>query len=230
MCGRFAQVFKRDQLTDLELELQLGFKIPEIPKNYNVAPTHTVGAFVSSSKGRYLGFFRWGLIPSWMKELPKSAIFNARRESLELKPSFRGALSRRRCVIPAMGFYEFRKGDKQPFFIHYADEKPMLMAGIYDAWYAADGSYIPSLALITMEANPQMQALHHRMPVLFDLEAANTWLEYKTNDKVKMQALIQDSGLMPLNIYEVDSYVNKVQNNGPKCVQAKQTGNKNEEI
>ncbi len=223
MCGRFAQVIKHDQLFKLEKELRLSHSGQVIAENYNVAPSHIVGAFVSSDKARYLGFFRWGLIPSWMKELPKSTIFNARRESLDEKPSFRGALVRRRCVVPALGFYEFRKSDKQPFFIHYADEKPMLLAGIYDAWYGADGSFIPSLALITMEANQQMQALHHRMPVLLDIEAANTWLDYQAQDKLKMQQIIQDSAQMALDIYELSSYVNSVHNSGPRCIEAKQS-------
>lgn len=219
MCGRFAQVIKRDKLAKLERELKLGHKIPELVENYNVAPTHTVGAFVEQAQGRYLGFFRWGLIPSWMRELPQSAIINARRESLAEKPSFRGALVRRRCVIPALGFYEFEKGSKQPYFIHYADDSPMLMAGIYDAWSGADGSFVPSLAIITMDANLQMSSLHHRMPVLLDPEAANIWLDSKIEDTSRMQLLIQNSGQMPLNIYKVDRYVNSVRNTGPKCVE-----------
>lgn len=219
MCGRFAQVIKRDKLAKLERELKLGHKIPELVENYNVAPTHTVVAFVEQAQGRYLGFFRWGLIPSWMRELPQSAIINARRESLAGKPSFRGALVRRRCVIPALGFYEFEKGSKQPYFIHYADDSPMLMAGIYDAWSGADGSFVPSLAIITMEANHQMSALHHRMPVLLDPEAANIWLDSKIEDTSRMQLLIHNSGQMPLNIYKVDRYVNSVRNTGPKCVE-----------
>ena len=219
MCGRFAQVIKRDKLAKLERELKLGHKIPELVENYNVAPTHTVVAFVEQAQGRYLGFFRWGLIPSWMRELPQSAIINARRESLAGKPSFRGALVRRRCVIPALGFYEFEKGSKQPYFIHYADDSPMLMAGIYDAWSGADGSFVPSLAIITMDANLQMSALHHRMPVLLDPEAANIWLDSKIEDTSRMQLLIQNSGQMPLSIYKVDRYVNSVRNTGPKCVE-----------
>lgn len=219
MCGRFAQVIKRDKLAKLERELKLGHKIPELAENYNVAPTHTVGAFVDSKQGRYLGFFRWGLIPSWMKQLPQSAMINARRESLEEKPSYRGALVRRRCVIPALGFYEFEKGSKQPWFIHYADDSPVLMAGIFDAWSGADGSFVPSLAIITMAANEQMSALHHRMPVLLDVEAANIWLDNKIEDTARMHLLMHNSGQMPLKLYKVDYYVNKVQNTGPKCVE-----------
>ncbi|HPV14861.1 MAG TPA: SOS response-associated peptidase [Candidatus Cloacimonadota bacterium] len=218
MCGRFAQVFKRDTLAKLERELKLGHIIPELAENYNVAPNHTVGAFVEQAQERYLGFFRWGLIPSWMKEPPQSSIINARSDSLTQKPSFRGALVRRRCVIPALGFYEFAKGSKQPYFIHYADDSPMLMAGIYDAWSGADGSFIPSLAIITMDANEQMSDLHHRMPVLLDQEAANIWLDSKIEDTARMQLLIHNSGQMPLTIYKVNYYVNKVQNTGPKCV------------
>jgi putative SOS response-associated peptidase YedK len=116
MCGRFAQVIKYDQLQKLERELRLNRESDQLIINYNVAPTQPVVAAVSQDSGRYIGTFRWGLIPSWSQELPKFDLINIRSDSLVSKPSFRKGLQYRRCLIPANGFYEWRKSDKQPFF------------------------------------------------------------------------------------------------------------------
>jgi len=219
MCGRFAQVIKHDQLQKLERELRLSHLSEQLEANFNVAPTKTVGAFVSQDSGRYLGFFRWGLIPSWSRELPKFELINARSESLMDKASFRGGLQRRRCLIPATGFYEWRKSDRQPFFIQAVSGDPLLMAGICDAWYGADGSYLPSLAIITMDANTAMQDLHQRMPVLFNFEQSLSWLDHKVQDPHPMQQLIMEASNLDLEIYPVSKAVNSAKASGPLCLQ-----------
>jgi len=219
MCGRFAQVIKHDQLQKLERELRLSHLSEQLEANFNVAPTQTVGAFVSQDSGRYLGFFRWGLIPSWSRELPKFELINARSESLMDKASFRGGLQRRRCLIPATGFYEWRKSDRQPFFIQAVSGDPLLMAGICDAWYGADGSYLPSLAIITMDANTAMQDLHQRMPVLFNFEQSLSWLDHKVQDPHPMQQLIMEASNLDLEIYPVSKAVNSSNASGPLCLQ-----------
>jgi len=219
MCGRFAQVIKHDQLQKLERELRLSHLSEQLEANFNVAPTQTVGAFVSQDSGRYLGFFRWGLIPSWSRELPKFELINARSESLMDKASFRGGLQRRRCLIPATGFYEWRKSDRQPFFIQAVSGDPLLMAGICDAWYGADGSYLPSLAIITMDANTAMQDLHQRMPVLFNFEQSLSWLDHKVQDPHPMQQLIMEASNLDLEIYPVSKAVNSAKASGPLCLQ-----------
>jgi len=219
MCGRFAQVIKHDQLQKLERELRLNKVSEQLEANFNVAPTQTVGAFVSQDSGRYLGFFRWGLIPSWSRDLPKFELINARMDSLMEKASFRGGLQRRRCLIPATGFYEWRKADRQPFFIRAVSGDPLLMAGVCDAWYGPDGSYLPSLAIITMDANSQMQPLHHRMPVLFDIEHALNWLDYQNQDPKQMNQLMLESSQHDLDIYPVSKLVNSSRAGGPECME-----------
>ena len=219
MCGRFAQVIKHDQLQKLERELRLDHKSDQLQANFNVAPTQTVGAFVSQDSGRYLGFFRWGLIPSWSRELPKFELINARSESLMEKASFRGGLQRRRCLIPATGFYEWRKADRQPFFIQAVSGDPLLMAGLCDAWNGPDGSYLPSLAIITMDANAHMQSLHQRMPVMLDSEQALDWLDHKNQDPAQMNKLILEASQQALDIYPVSKLVNSSRASGPECLE-----------
>ncbi len=118
MCGRFAQVVKHNQLKKLIDELNIKNRDEQLPVNFNVAPTQPVGAVISKADERFLTFFRWGLVPSWTKEInPRFPMINVRSDTILEKPTFKTALIRRRCLIPATGFYEWRMTDKQPFFI-----------------------------------------------------------------------------------------------------------------
>ncbi len=123
MCGRFAQVVKHKQLKKLLDELEIKNRDEQIELNFNVAPTQPVAAVIYKGPDRFLSFFRWGLIPSWSKEpSTKFSMINVRAETILDKPTFKNALLKRRCLIPATGFYEWRKSDKQPFFIHAAHD------------------------------------------------------------------------------------------------------------
>lgn len=218
MCGRFAQVIKYDQLQKFEKELRLTQAAEQIQVNFNVAPTQTVSAVVSQDAGRYIGSFRWGLIPSWSKEVPAFAMINVRAETITEKPTFRSGLQRRRCLVPVTGFYEWRQSDKQPYFIHASDGGLLFLAGIYDAWYAADGSYIPSLGIITTDANGAMKELHHRMPVLISRDDRLTWLEHTQMDALDFVPLLRPSPDELINMYPVSKLVNKVGNNSEECL------------
>lgn len=218
MCGRFAQVIKYDRLQKLEKELRLTQLTDQININFNVAPTQKVSAIVSQDAGRYPGNFRWGLIPSWSKDLPSFSMINVRAETINEKPTFRSGLQRRRCLVPANGFYEWRQSDKQPFFVHASADDLIYLAGIYDAWYDAEGSYIPSLAIITTDANERMQALHHRMPVLLTGDDRLLWLEHKQTDVLDFLPLLTSAPDDMISIYPVSKYVNKVGNNGEECL------------
>jgi putative SOS response-associated peptidase YedK len=218
MCGRFAQVIKFDQLQKLERELKLKEISEQLELSFNVAPTHSVGAAVRQQGQSYLGFFRWGLIPSWSREIPKFALINARAETIMEKPSFRSGLQRRRCLVPANGFYEWRQGDKQPFFIHAADGDLLYLAGIYDAWTDPQGSYVPSLAVITTAANARMAGIHQRMPVLLFGPDRLQWLEADPSPQNLVSLLSPcEDGL--IDLYPVSPYVNKVGNNDARCLE-----------
>ena len=219
MCGRFAQVIKYERLQKLEKELRLSQLSQQEQLNFNVAPSQTVMAIVSQDAGRYPGFFRWGLIPSWSRELPKYNLINVRAETITEKPSFRGGLQRRRCLVPANGFYEWRKSDKQPFFIHAAENDLIYLAAIYDVWSGADGSYVPSLGIITIEAGSKTRFIHERVPVMLFGEDRLAWLDHKQSDPLDFVPLLKAAGDEDLELYPVSSFVNKVENNSELCMQ-----------
>ncbi len=219
MCGRFAQVIKYERLQKLEKELRLSQLSQQEQLNFNVAPSQTVMAIVSQDAGRYPGFFRWGLIPSWSRELPKYNLINVRAETITEKSSFRGGLQRRRCLVPANGFYEWRKSDKQPFFIHAAGDDLIYLAAIYDVWSGADGSYVPSLGIITTEAGSKTHFIHERVPVMLFGEDRLAWLDHKQSDPLDFVPLLKAAGDEDLDLYPVSSFVNKVTNNSEICMQ-----------
>lgn len=219
MCGRFAQVIVHTQLKKMQDELKVIDSSEQIELNYNLAPTQTVAAIVAKGEIRYPGFFRWGLIPSWMKEMPANALINVRCESITEKPSFKASFIRRRALVPANGFYEWRQSDKQPFFIHAADNELIYMAAIYDTWYGADGSYLPSLAILTTAADDFMQALHQRMPLLIAQSGWNAWLDNDIQDLAQLVPLLVPGSELKLSKYPVTKYVNSIRNNDPKCMQ-----------
>ena len=218
MCGRFAQVITHDRLQKLEKELNLIMSSDQIEVNFNVAPQQSVAALVNQGSGAYLGFFRWGLIPSWSKEIPAYQMINVRGDSVLEKPSFRGGLQRRRCLVPATGFYEWRKGDKQPFFIHAADSDLLFIAAIHDTWTGPDGSYIPSLGLLTTDANLAMRPIHHRMPVLLFGDARLAWLEQSNQDPQSFLPLLNPCVDDLIAMHAVSKTVNNVRNNSPECL------------
>jgi putative SOS response-associated peptidase YedK len=219
MCGRFAQVIKYDQLQKMQRELSLNITSEQTEISYNVAPTHTVMAVVPKGELRYPGFFRWGLIPSWMKEVPKTAMINIRKETITEKPSFKASFIRRRAIIPANGFYEWRASDKQPHFIQASGSDLIYMAAIYDAWEAADGSFIPSIGIITQDANEFMTRLHHRMPVILQTHQIDAYLDYSQQNPEYLKNLLTELPNDYLRAYPVSREVNKVANNSPHLIE-----------
>lgn len=218
MCGRFAQVITHDRLQKLEKELNMIRSSEQIEFNYNVAPQQTVAAVVNQGQGAYTGFFRWGLIPSWSREVPTYQMINVRSDSVMEKPSFRGGLQRRRCLVPATGFYEWRKEDKQPYFIYSADSDLLFIAAIYDSWYGPDGSHIPSLGIMTTDANPAMRELHHRMPVLLFGEERLRWLEQANQDATSCLPMLKPCADSLIAMHPVSKLVNSTRNNSPECI------------
>ena len=218
MCGRFAQVVKYEQLKKYIDELVLADRNEQIEINYNVAPTNAVTAVIVKQNHKLMTFFRWGLIPSWSPELPKFQMINIRAETIAEKPTFRNGLRYRRCLIPANGFYEWRKKDKQPFFIHSSEQDLIWMAGIYDTWTGSDGSFVPSCGIITTESNGKLSSLHDRMPVLLT-DAMATWLDPGFTDTSSLRALLIPAKDSEIAFYPVSKAVNRVGVNNPECIE-----------
>ena len=218
MCGRFVQVIKHTELQQLERELKAQLSSLQLVISYNVAPTQPVMAIVEKDELRYNGFFRWGLIPSWMKEIPKIAMINVRSETITEKPSFKASFIRRRALVPVNGFYEWKSPGKTPYYIYPATGSLLYLAAIYDVWEGADGSYLPSLGIITTAANDFMQKLHHRMPVILQKDAIDLYLDPKLQDINIARELLTPAPDDILKCHKVSPAVNKVANNSPDLI------------
>ncbi len=165
---------------------------PNFPPRYNIAPTQPVPIVRLNGASREFALVRWGLVPSWAKEMPQSLLINARADTINEKPSFRGAFRHRRALMPADGFYEWKvtgTGAKQPYFIRRRDRALFAMAAIWDDWLPADGSELQTCAVVTTEANATLTPIHHRMPVILDPKDFALWLDPATPIK-ELQALM----------------------------------------
>jgi len=201
VCGRFS-------LTVEGKDLVAYFRIQEgqnkYQPNYNIAPGQKIPVVTGAYNKRRLSLMRWGLIPSWAKE-PSIGykMFNARAETIDQKPSFRNAFFRRRCLIPADSFYEWRQKGEDPFRIYLPHQPLFALAGIWELWQPPEGEAVLSCSIITTEPNAFMQQIHDRMPVIFDdEERMRTWLE-GTNPVHLKKLLVPYSGEMAAEQYSL---------------------------
>ncbi len=196
--------------------------LPNFPPRYNVAPTQDVPIIHQQDGTRALAFVRWGLVPSWAKELPVSQpLINARSESVNEKPSFRSAFRRRRALMPADGFYEWHRpddGPKQPYNIHSCDGSPFAMASIWEVWTAPDGSELRSCAILTTSANATLKPIHHRMPVILDAANWDAWLTTPESEAASLLPLLVPAPDDLLIADPVSTKVNRVANDSPDLI------------
>ena len=216
MCGRFAFYSPAEATAAL-----FGVSdVPELKPRFNIAPTQSIAAIrLDSKESREVALLRWGLVPFWAKD-PSigNRMINARAETVAEKPSFRAAYRKRRCLILADGFYEWRKeaDGKTPYFISLASGEPFVFAGLWEDWCAKDSDdSLQSTAIITTAANDFMSQLHHRMPVVLQQDAADRWLGGD-------EQLLSDAGESspPFRAWPVDRRVNNARNEGEELVEA----------
>ena len=197
---------------------------------FNVAPTQPIAVVRispdSPSPTRELSPLRWGLVPSWAKD-PSigNRMINARSETVAEKPAFRTAFRRRRCLIPADGFFEWQRQGKakQPFFIQMKDERPFAMAGLWETWEGPDHSAIESCTILTTQPNELMKPIHDRMPVILPAHAYDEWLDPEQTDPAALQKLLVSCDARQMKTHPVSTYVNRPTNEGPECVAPIQT-------
>jgi putative SOS response-associated peptidase YedK len=218
MCGRFA-------LTADPNVIQTAFDLTSIPDimvpRFNIAPTQPV-AVIANDDPKALTFHRWGLVPSWAKDTKiGNQMINARSESAHEKPSFRSAFKRRRCLIPADGFFEWKKqgSEKTPMFIQVNDGDVFAMAGLWEIWHSPDGGELRTCTILTTEANSFMQAMHDRMPVILDKEDFALWLSPDEEPVPKLQALMKPYDPDQMSAYPVSKLVNKPGNDTPEVIE-----------
>jgi putative SOS response-associated peptidase YedK len=223
MCGRYVSVTPVGVLAERFEVTEV--RAPELGERYNVAPTDEVYAVAEGKDGtRRLGTFKWGLVPFWAKE-PKvgSRMINARVETLASK--FKRTLERRRCLIPADGFYEWQvsegKRPKQPFFIHDRDGQPLAFAGLWEVWHNPadpDAEPLRTCSIITTDANQVVARTHDRMPVMLGREQWGPWLDVAQHDLDVVQGLLVPDPPTGLEVYPVSTDVNTVQNDGSHLI------------
>ncbi|MFO1020208.1 MAG: SOS response-associated peptidase [Planctomycetales bacterium] len=218
MCGRFT-------LRATPAELQEAFHLLrqlELRPNYNVAPTQSIPVIRETEGHREAALMSWGLVPSWAKERKiGNNLINARADGIDSKPSFRAAFKRKRCLIPADGFYEWKvlgPKEKQPYFIHRRDNKPFAFAGLWEFWKSPEGEELESACLITTTPNGVMEPIHNRMPVILAPEMYDVWMNTPEGEAKSLLGLLVPCPDDWLVAEAVSKLVNKPANNVPQCV------------
>ncbi len=220
MCGRYTLKAPVEDLLDL-------FHLAEaasLPARYNIAPTQPVPAvrMAADKKGRELAMFRWGLIPAWAKDMAiGNRLINGRAETAAEKPAFRSAFRKRRCLMPADGFYEWKKegGKKQPFYLQSKNGRPFAFAGLWEDWQDEQGKHIQSCTILTTEANDSVRPIHDRMPVILDSKDFEIWLDPDIQKPEMLLPLLRPYSGLEMTAYPVSTVVNNPKNENPKCIE-----------
>ena len=214
MCGRYYL----DTLPESLMEYFSISSTPSLAASYNIAPTDSCPIVVSGTGGRRMGYARWGLIPAWAKDLKiGSRMINARSETAAQKPAFREAWSKRHCLVPASGFYEWRRqgGHKQPYLIKPANGDLLAFAGLWERWPDPSGSPLVSFTILTTESNRLIATLHDRMPVIVSPADQAGWLEARGADGRELMAPCSED---LLTYGPVSTEVNSPRNNYPALI------------
>jgi putative SOS response-associated peptidase YedK len=228
MCGRFTLRTPLARVAELfELD-STGDWVSRQPPRFNVAPSQTVAAIRWNPErhARELVPLAWGLVPHWADDPAiGNRMINARAETVSGKPSFRDAFRRRRCLIPADGFYEWQKRgrSKQPYFIRLKEEQPFAFAGLWDRWDKL-GEPIESCTIITTDANELVKPLHDRMPVMLDRDEAGRWLAAESAEPEALQSLLRPFPAELMVAYPVSTVVNSPRYDGPECIEPAEQG------
>jgi putative SOS response-associated peptidase YedK len=220
VCGRAKLP---DDVSEIKFDLKIDFdEIGDYRPRWNAAPTSKLPVVVSRNGERTLTLMRWGLIPSWAKDLKiVYSTFNARAEGIDTRPAFRAAWQTgRRCLVIADGYYEWRDADKQPFAVALGNRGPMTFAGLWDQWRAPGGDTLKSFAIITTAANELLAPLHARMPVLLGPERWAAWLgEHRLGEKAAtdagLKAMLKPYPAAAMAYWPVDRRVGNVRNDSP---------------
>ncbi len=222
MCGRFALMTPTETLLEQFGVTQTSLDLAQVGPRYNVAPTQPVLAVRSTavSPHRELTFLRWGLVPSWAKEIRSGApLINARAETVAEQPVFRAAFKRRRCLLPADGFYEWQKqpDGKQPMYIEMMDKRPFALAGLWEIWHDSDGSRVESCTILTITPNELMAPIHNRMPVILDSADYDQWLNPGPRPEDDLH-LLRPYPAEKMRAYPVSTWVNSPAHDDPQCL------------
>ncbi|WP_316166873.1 MULTISPECIES: SOS response-associated peptidase [unclassified Bradyrhizobium] len=217
MCGRFV-------ITSPPAALRQMFsyeELPNFPPRHNIAPTQPIPVIILDNGARHFRLMRWGLVPAWVKD-PRNftLLINARGETVREKPAFKNALKRRRCLVPADGYYEWQSADgrKRPFFIHRRDGAPMGFAALAETWAGPNGEEVDTVAIVTAAASAELAGLHHRVPVTISPADFTLWLDCNAHDVDEAMQLLGPPEDGVFSWYEVSTRVNSVANDDAQLI------------
>jgi putative SOS response-associated peptidase YedK len=222
MCGRFTLTATVDQLID-RFDIEYFLEQEDFQPSYNIAPSQSVVAVINNGRHNKMGYLRWGLIPPWAKDMSIGhKMINARSETLLEKPSFQTAYKKKRCLIIADSFYEWKRlneNNKIPMRIKLKSEELFAMAGLWENWKSPEGKSIFSCTVITTTPNKLVEDIHNRMPVILRPEDEKLWLDPKLNDTRLLEQLMVPLDENLMEVYEVSSLVNSPKNNSIELIQ-----------
>jgi len=223
VCGRYTLTTPVDDLLEI-------FDLPQVSfehrPRYNIAPTQDAPVLARDGEGRKMGLLRWGLVPFWADDPTiGNRLINARSETAHEKPAFRRAFRRRRCLVPADGFYEWRaEGDgKRPYWIHRPDRAPFTMAGLWEGWEPRDEEPLHTFTILTREATEELAALHPRMPVVLSREGGEAWIE-PGREVEALRRILRDGRETEFQWHPVSTRVNVPENDLPGCIEPLEGG------
>ena len=213
MCGRFTLRASAREIAEF-FDLVRDLVEWDVPR-FNIAPTQSVLAVRDGQSGREAARLRWGLIPSWSQDMKLAAsMINARAETVAEKPAFRAAFKRRRCLIPANGFYEWQRNGKSkvPHLISLRSSDLFAFAGLWESWHAPDGSVVESCTVLTTSANELMATIHDRMPVILPVSEYGVWLDAQVQDASVLSELLVPYAADDMQAERVSDVVNNARN------------------
>jgi putative SOS response-associated peptidase YedK len=218
MCGRY-RLSRRAEILAAYYAEYAGL---DWDAHYNIAPTQNVPVIRQDAKDpiRRASLMRWGLIPSWAKDPAAGArMINARAETAAEKPAFKEPLEKRRCLIPADGFYEWQRNGKtkQPYCFELTERKPFAFAGLWDRWRAPDGITLETCTILTTSPNELLADIHDRMPVILSPDSYDLWLDPGFRDVTSAVEMLTPFNAKQMQRYPVSEHVNNVANDGPEC-------------
>jgi putative SOS response-associated peptidase YedK len=219
MCGRY-RLSRRKQL--VEEYFDCGPWDDDWSPRYNIAPTQPIPVIRQSPKEpvRQISSMKWGLIPNWARDVSiASSTINAKSETAAIKPAFRDPLKFRRCLIPADGFYEWKRNgaSKQPYCFETGDGELFAFAGLWDGWKNADGQWIKTCSILTTTPNAVTSAVHDRMPVILDRESYDWWLDPAMQNVAAVSELLKPYDARLMRSYPISMRINHVANDDEDC-------------
>lgn len=218
MCGRFTLTSNLEVLLS---RFAVAQHILKLTPRYNIAPNQAHPVVIQEQGIRLMNPMRWGLVPNWSKDETRSAnLINARAETITEKPSFKGSIKGRRCLIPSDGFYEWRKdkGNKIPMYITVNGNQPHAYAGLWDEWVSPDGSPLHTFTIITTVANDLIKSFHPRMPVILEPQDYSRWLDTKRYSDKEVLGMLKPMNADRMAMRAVSKQVNHVDIDNPTCL------------